>query len=209
MPTYSVNKWDNDFKNNCKIRENLCEFPYEFGNGTSKSRFMLTTAQVDPVEMGYQSLPNIGGGGAGGALDRQGGGMTYGGGSMGNLGYMNQSTRHAASTGGFARGSSAGPRGRNVPLIRQAENLDENRIVLYKRSKQLGQGFYLVEISSNDTHLFIAAFDVETSESLLIELPEKRAQDILKEFDKDFEKMANSLQVMNKRLVLLNPVSNL
>jgi hypothetical protein len=93
------------------------------------------------------------------------------------------------------------------PIIRQAEALDENRIVLYKKGKQLGQGYYIVEISSNNTHLFIAAYDVESPESLLIELPERRAQDILTEFQNDYESMASSLQVMNKRLVLLNPVS--
>ena len=93
------------------------------------------------------------------------------------------------------------------PIIRQAEALDENRIVLYKKGKQLGQGYYIVEISSNNTHLFIAAYDVESPESLLIELPERRAQDILNEFQNDYESMASSLQVMNKRLVLLNPVS--
>lgn len=65
----------------------------------------------------------------------------------------------------------------------------------------------MVEISSNNSHLFISAHDVESPESFLIELPEKRAQDILKEFANDYEKMASSLQVMNKRLVLLNPVS--
>ena len=69
----------------------------------------------------------------------------------------------------------------------------------------MGQGYYIVEISSNNTHLFIAAYDVESTESLLIELPEKKAQDILNEFNSDYEKMACSLQVMNKRLVLLNP----
>jgi len=30
----------------------------------------------------------------------------------------------------------------------------------------------------------------------------------LKEFQSDYDKIASSLQVMNKRLVLLNPVSN-
>ena len=80
-----------------------------------------------------------------------------------------------------------------MPVIRQAENLDENRVVLYKRSKQLGAGYYIVEISTNNTHLYIAAFDVESPESLLIELPEKKAQDILKEFQKDYEQMASSL----------------
>ena len=64
-----------------------------------------------------------------------------------------------------------------------------------------------MEISSNNTHLFIAAYDVESPESLLIELPERRAQEILNEFSNDYESMAGSLQVMNKRLVLLNPVS--
>ena len=71
----------------------------------------------------------------------------------------------------------------------------------------MGQGYYIVEISSNNTHLFIAAYDVESPESLLIELPDDRAKDILAEFNQDYESMANSLQVMNKRLVLLNPVS--
>jgi hypothetical protein len=35
--------------------------------------------------------------------------------------------------------------------IRQAEILDENRIVLYKRGKLLGNGYYIVEISSNNS----------------------------------------------------------
>jgi hypothetical protein len=67
-------------------------------------------------------------------------------------------------------------------VIRQAETLDENRIVLYKKGKQLGSGYYIVEISSNNSFLFIAAYDVESPESLLIELPEKKAQEILLEF---------------------------
>jgi hypothetical protein len=50
-----------------------------------------------------------------------------------------------------------------------------------------------VEISSNNTHLFIAAYDLESPESLLIELPERKAQDILNEFMNDYEGMANSL----------------
>jgi hypothetical protein len=62
-----------------------------------------------------------------------------------------------------------------------------------------------VEISTNNTHLFVAAFDIESEESLLIELEQKKAQSILSEFQSDYEMMASSLQVMNKRLVLLNP----
>ena len=65
----------------------------------------------------------------------------------------------------------------------------------------------MVEISTNQTHLYIAAFDVETDESLLIELPQKKANEIIREFQQDYEQLASSLQVLNKRLVLLNPVS--
>jgi hypothetical protein len=60
-------------------------------------------------------------------------------------------------------------------LVRQAEALDENRIVLYKKGRQLGNGYYIVEISTNNSSVFIAAYDVESPESLLIELPERKA----------------------------------
>ena len=61
-------------------------------------------------------------------------------------------------------------------IVWQAEALDENWIVHYKKGKQLGSGYYIVEISSNSTSLFIAAYDVESSESFLITLPEKRGK---------------------------------
>ena len=80
-----------------------------------------------------------------------------------------------------------------LPTIQQAENLDENRVVLYKKSKQLGQGYYVVEISSNNANLFVAAYDMESPESLLIELPNKRAQEILLQFGEAYEKMDSSL----------------
>lgn len=68
---------------------------------------------------------------------------------------------------------------KNSAVVRQANILDENRIVLFKKGKQISRGYYIVEISSNNSHLFIAAYDVESPESLLIEIPEKKAQDIL------------------------------
>jgi hypothetical protein len=72
-------------------------------------------------------------------------------------------------------------------VVRQASILDENRIVLYKKGKQIGKGFYIVEISSNNSFLYIAAYDVESPESLLIEIPERKAQDILLSFNNDYE----------------------
>lgn len=94
---------------------------------------------------------------------------------------------------------------KTAPIVRQAEALDENRIVHYKKGKQLGSGYYIVEISSNSSNLFIAAYDVESTESFLITLPEKRANELMVEFENNYELMASSLQVMNKRLYLLNP----
>lgn len=71
----------------------------------------------------------------------------------------------------------------------------------------MGDGYYIIEISSNNSCLFIAAYDVESPESLLIELSEKKAEDIMKEFNNDYERVASCLEIMNRRLVLLNPVS--
>lgn len=120
-----------------------------------------------------------------------------------------------SEAGGTAyRPKSLGPRqtwrsknhtAKTAPIVKQAEALDENRIVHYKKGKQLGNGYYIVEISSNSNSLFIAAYDVESTESFLITLPEKRASEIMVEFENNYELMASSLQVMNKRLYLLNP----
>ena len=56
-PTYSVTKWMSDFQNIEKIRNNMCEYPYEFEGGQSRSRFTLTTAQTEAE--GFASLPRI------------------------------------------------------------------------------------------------------------------------------------------------------
>ena len=153
-----------DFQQIEKIRNNMCEFPYEFEGGNSRSRFTLTTAQTEAE--GFASLPRIGSSQPGMRMP------------MGQQGFNTMQNSGSGARLRYGRGMSAGQQ-RPYPIIRQAENLDENRVVLYKRSKQLGQGYYLVEISSNTTHMYIAAFDVETDESLLIELPERKAQEII------------------------------
>jgi len=62
-------------------------------------------------------------------------------------------------------------------IIRQADKLDMNRIILFKKAKQLSQNkYYVVEISTNPQKtLFIAAYDMESPESLLIELRESKS----------------------------------
>ena len=43
----------------------------------------------------------------------------------------------------------------------QSNVLDNNRAVHYKKGKQLGEGFYVVEISSDAETLFIACYNIE------------------------------------------------
>ena len=59
QPTYSVTKWAEEFKDVEKIRNNVCEYPYEFGDAQSRTRFLMTTANAESDN--YQSLPRIGG----------------------------------------------------------------------------------------------------------------------------------------------------
>lgn len=54
--------------------------------------------------------------------------------------------------------------------------------------------------------MFIAAFDISSPESLLIHLMGEKAEQVLEQFAGDYSNMANYLRVINKRLVLLNPV---
>jgi hypothetical protein len=46
----------------------------------------------------------------------------------------------------------------------------------------LSTSYYIVEISSTDDNLYIAAFSVDSPESLLIELTAERGAQILNEF---------------------------
>ena len=91
-------------------------------------------------------------------------------------------------------------------INRQASILDENRIVLYKKGKRMGRGYFIVEISSCQTSMFVTAFNVEKPQSMILEIPEKRARFILAQFDHDIEQLASCLTVSNNnKLVLLNP----
>jgi hypothetical protein len=55
-------------------------------------------------------------------------------------------------------------------LNKQASILNENRIVVYKKGRQLGEGYFIVEISSDRNCLYITTFNVEKSQSILLEI---------------------------------------
>lgn len=98
--------------------------------------------------------------------------------------------------------------------VRQADCLDPSREIVFSLRKHFGGGFfYKLEISLHLDNLFIAAFDVNSPESLLIEIPADKKAFILSHFnDGDYELMANCLKIdrTQKRLILLKPsdVSN-
>ena len=118
----------------------------------------------------------------------------------------------------FARENRSPPKkmkkkSKKKQFVKQANNLDENRKIVHCEIKDLGlqnneKAFYKVEISESEQpkcHLMIAAFSETSKESLLISLNKERAEEILKEFNNDYELMTSSLQVSEQRLYLLNP----
>jgi aromatic ring-cleaving dioxygenase len=73
----------------------------------------------------------------------------------------------------------------------------------------MGTGYYIVEISSSVSHVYVTAFNVEKPQSLVLTIGEKQARAILEIFEHDFEQMASWLTVEQEtRLVLLNPNYN-
>ncbi len=68
-------------------------------------------------------------------------------------------------------GTQDEPLNKSLVVQRQAENLPETRIVLYKRSHLIEpKGYFVVEISTLLDELFITAFSVVRSDTYLLKL---------------------------------------
>jgi hypothetical protein len=68
-------------------------------------------------------------------------------------------------------GTQDEPLNKSLVVQRQAENLPETRIVLYKRSHLIEpKGYFVVEISTLFDELFITAFSVVRSDTYLLRL---------------------------------------
>jgi hypothetical protein len=119
--TYSVERWEEEFVKQTQYRDIVCENPYEFGDGLPRSR--LYTAGAGRGRFDYMSeggnLPRIG---SQSLASRDQFGQLMGAPGV----YQTLTSANKAGT--------ANP-GRRMPIIRQAEALDENRIVLYKKGK--------------------------------------------------------------------------
>lgn len=81
---------------------------------------------------------------------------------------------------------------------------------LYNGNHDLGNGIYNVEILlSQQDDLVISAQHIDQPDSFIIEIEQMKVNHLVNEFGNDFSIMANHLKIMNKRMVLLNPVSEL
>ena len=94
----------------------------------------------------------------------------------------------------------------------QAAHFAANQIVkketLYNGNHDLGNGMYNVEMLISQTDdLVISAQHTELPDSFIIEIESIKVSHLVNEFSNDYESMAKHLKIMNKRMVLLNPVS--
>lgn len=53
--------------------------------------------------------------------------------------------------------------------------------------------------------MYIIAVDVSNPETLLVEIPEDKANALLLSFNDDFEKLVQSIDILNKKLVVMKP----
>ena len=78
---------------------------------------------------------------------------------------------------------------------------------MFKKTRKIGKGQFIIEISKMEGLLIIGAFNNGSPENYIIELKEPNDEEIMKTFSHDFDLMCTNLDIVNKRLVLLNPVS--
>ena len=79
---------------------------------------------------------------------------------------------------------------------------------LYTGQHELGNGIYSIEMLISQTDdLVISAQHMQLPDSFIIEIENSKVQHLINEFANDFQMMAEHLKIMNKRMVLLNPVS--
>ena len=72
----------------------------------------------------------------------------------------------------------------------------------------MGDGPYAVEIiCSTSDDLVISAQKMDGPESFIIEIEKTKVDILLQEFEGDLSLLAQHLKLMNKRMVLINPVS--
>lgn len=208
---FSVEKWNKDFEKQSIYKELGRKDPYEFGN--KKNGIRLGSLQGMTTEAGTRSIHNRGYGSITGtavsgmptspidtsqrnSLDRQGLPRLNTGNTTSNnpryKAHSNLIAHQQPKIDEKDRNRYSHSRGKEI--IKQANNLHPDRVIIFKQSKHIGiSSHYVVEISNYEGKLNIAAFDTATPESLLICISADRTQFILDQFESDLNLLANSL----------------
>lgn len=103
--------------------------------------------------------------------------------------------------------NSKGDKAKDLDLAKVCK-IPADREIIFQASKKMRSSTYEIEISESGQHqkMYIAAANkAKHSEHYLIELDVQKGEQILQEFKTNFNVILENLQVISRRLVLLNP----
>ncbi len=189
-----------------KLIENISEFPINLYAGY-KDHSRLPTA-----EMGFrraEDLPNITGPMSRKQAKRR------------KLNTQQDFYRARDTLTGLSKEPPLGTDSKNDKIVEDIGgqiNLPADRKILTQKARKMSSGFFMIEVSRTDKTFFIAAMKRRNrNENYLIELEWSQSKEILSQFniqgdDTDFdsedERLVQSLEILDNRLVLLNPKMN-
>jgi hypothetical protein len=202
---YNVIKWEEQRLQNERLMEMISEYPVKLYDGYREHGRLVT---ADPSVQNREHLPQLRG--EGGSLTRK------------SIRRRNLNTQQDFYTD--KQGLTGPARGTYTSAQKQREvtdqdiggiiNLDADRKVLAKKGRMMSNGYYFIEASKTDSTFYIAAIKKRNSnENYLIELEWSKASEILAQFnilgnddnEEDFERLMENLEILDNRLVLLNP----
>lgn len=182
----------------------ISEYPIKLYDGY-KDHGRLPTAEM--VLRRREDLPNIKS--QGGSITRQG--------NRRNLNTQQDFYKNRGGLTGTDRDANTASQNK-MPEIDQdiggLVNLDPSRKIFTKKARMMSNGYYFIEVSRTDETFYIAAIKKRNAnENYLIELDWSKSKEILAQFgikdedgqDQDFNKIIGSLEILENRLVLLNP----
>lgn len=203
--TYDVIKWEKQRLQHEKLMKKMSEYPINLYDGHHDHGRMTAY----PGFRSKQDLPHLGRGS--GSLTRKSKRRRF-------LNTQQDFFRGTQGLTGSERDAHTSSQKQSVQVyqdIGAMVNLDSQRKIFVKKTKMLSNGFYYVEISrTQDTFYIVAIKKRNSKENYLIELEWDKAKQILdqfnisdpeKDYPGDFNKLIDSLEILDNRLVLLNP----
>lgn len=71
------------------------------------------------------------------------------------------------------------------------------------KGRLLTAGYFIIEFSYTKRHFYIAAFDLESSNSFIKKLKANETEAIFKDFHNDYNNIASNLQIKGDRIVII------